>query len=286
MNVVVGHGLFPIATEHFGPDRISVEFFFILSGFLFYRSLPTIKEMRVRDAIIKTVIPRLKPLAVPMIIGLASNAVLNYLSSYKPMIEIFRYLWYIPAMLITMAVFAIMRSLIKSDKLFFGILIVLCVIATAMRYSGSSWMFYFDYIRSTASISLGILIAKLPQPKFKKKFILPLLLLPVVAATFTIIYLGLAVEQVKYEALTDLVLYPILIYLSFGIDLHFAPFDYLGSLSFGIYAFQCPARLVAFIGVPSRWIPFCLIFVLTLVENTAKRIIMAYKKKKNNTLKA
>jgi len=44
-------------------------------------------------------------------------------------------------------------------------------------------------------------------------------------------------------------------------------------LSFGIYAFQCPARLVAFIGVPSKWIPFGLIFAAAITEDLVKRIV-------------
>ncbi len=279
MNVVIGHGLFPVDTGHFGPDRISVEFFFILSGFLFYHSLDKLKDMKATEAVKRTFITKLKPLLIPMLIGMASNGVLNVLSDYTPKIEVFRYLWYIPAMLAIMVVYAAMRSLIKSDKAFWIIVGTLCVVTTALRFSGNEELFYFDYIRSTAAVSLGMLMAKIPKLNFKHKAISWVILLPIAAAIFYIIYNSLAKYYIQYEAILDLVLYPWLIYVAFGIDFHFAPFDYLGALSFGIYAFQCPARLLAFIGMPSDWIPFGVIFAAAITDDMIRRIVRRHKKK-------
>ena len=279
MNVVVGHGLFPIETSHFGPDRISVEFFFVLSGFLFCKSLGRLKETDTLTAVKTTLISKLKPLLVPTVIGLISNAFLNVLSDYKPKIEIFRYLWYIPAMLAILLVYAILRTLIKKDKPFWYTVAAVFAVATLLRFSGNETLFFFDYIRSASAVSLGMLTAKIPKLSFRRKFISPLLLLPVAIATFLVVYNGLAEDSVAYEALLDLLLYPTLIYITFGIEFHFALFDYLGALSFGIYAFQCPARLVAYIGVPSKWIPFGIIIIAAVAEDLIKRIIKAKKQK-------
>ena len=282
MNVVIGHGLFPIKTNYFGPDRISVEFFFILSGFLFFGSLKKIQNMKTGEAIKTTLISKIKPILIPMIIGLISNTILNFLSNHKPMIEIFRYLWYIPAMLAILVVYAILRTLIKKDNLFWCIVAVLFLATTIMRFSGNEKLFYFDYIRSTASVSLGMLIAKIPKLSLKNKMINRLLLIPVSVAIFIIVFYGLAKQHVGYEAALDLLLYPLLIYISFGIEFNFAPFDYLGSLSFGIYAFQCPARLVKYIGVPTPWIPFGIIILAAITEDAIKKIIKHYKKQLTN----
>ena len=92
MNVVIGHGLFPIDIQYFGPDRISVEFFFILSGFLFWSSLEKLKDLPLIEAIKKMIVSKIKPLLVPLIIGLISNAILNYITNYNPL-KIFRYLF-------------------------------------------------------------------------------------------------------------------------------------------------------------------------------------------------
>lgn len=279
MNVVVGHGLFPVQQSHFRTERVSVEFFFIVSGFLFCGFLKKICDMKPLQAAKVTLISKLKPILIPMIIGLISNAILNILSDYSPKIEIFRYLWYIPAMLAVMLLYAVIRTLIKSDKVFWCVVACLFAVATALRFSGNEALFYFDYIRSTSAVSLGMLLAKLPKPSFKRKVIPWLIVIPTIAAIFPILYDNLAKVHVGYEALLNLVLYPVLIYFSFGIDFNFAPFNYLGALSFGIYAYQCPARLVDYIGAPS-WIPFMIIMVAAVVDDLIRRIVKNNKQKK------
>ena len=272
MNVLICHGYFPVELSHFGPDRISVEFFFILSGFLFYHSLERLREKRTLEAVSLSLKTKLAPLLVPTVIGMISNLILNILSDYRPKLEVFRYLWYIPAMLAVLVVYAILRTLLKSDKLFFGVIACLFVIATALRFSGNDKLFFFDYIRSTSAISLGILVALVPRLKLRQVWLWTLVV-PLGALIFYIIYARLAVTVRAYEALLDLILYPLLVYLTFQIDFHFAPFNLLGALSFGIYAFQCPARLVQYLGVPSPWIPFGIIFALSILDCLARALI-------------
>ena len=280
MNVLICHGFFPEELGHFGPDRISVEFFFILSGFLFSHLLEKIGQMKLTEAIVFTLKSKLVPLLGPMLIGMACNAVLNILTDHKPKIEVFRYLWYIPAMLITLLVYAILKVLIKNNKVFFAVVAGLFVVATCLRFSGNIQLFYFDYIRSTSAVSLGLLVAIIPKLPLRQKNILWFVLAPLILVVFGIVFYRLAKDNVLWEALLDLVLYPLLIYITFHIEFHFVPFNLLGALSFGIYAFQCPARLLACIGTPSPWIPFTLIFVLTIVEYLIK--VYFCKKRREN----
>ena len=281
-NVVIGHGLFPIDTPFFGPDRISVEFFFVLSGFLFFHSLEKYKNMSIKSALVGMVVSKTKPLLIPTVIGLVSNAILNYITNYNPL-KVFRYLWYIPAMLITFAVITILRVYIKNDRKFFITVAMIGLVATVMRFSGSEVLFFFDYARSSSAISLGILFRKLPKINFKRKALVWLLLLPVLCSTLYIVVFGLAKDSKLFEAILDLILYPLLIYITFNIDFRFSLFNYLGGLSFGIYAFQCPARLVANLGVGNRWIPFLLIIVMAVGEDIIKRLIKYHKSIRNNT---
>lgn len=279
MNVVIGHGLFPIDTQYFGPDRISVEFFFILSGFLFFGSLEKLKDLPLIEAIKKMIVSKMKPLLVPVIIGLISNVILNYITNYNPL-KVFRYLWYIPAMMAAFLLYTILRVLIKNDKIFIFTVAGIFIVTTLLRFLGSETLFFFDYIRSPLAVGLGILIARIPKIEIKHKWLWWAMLVPIVAATFIIVFLRLAKDQRLFEAILDLVLYPILIYVTFNIDFHFGIFDYFGGLSFGIYAYQCPARLVANLGVSNRWIPFILIFVLTLFDDIIKRVHRSLKNKK------
>ena len=278
-NVIVGHGLFPIDIPYFGPDRISVEFFFVLSGFLFYGFMKKCKEMSLIGAEREMLASRLRPLLIPTAIGIASNIILNYITNYNPL-KIFRYLWYIPAMIITFLLYTALRVLIKDEKKLFITVAIIGVTATAVRFSGSEVLFFFDYARSFSAISIGILLAHMPKIDLKRKWIWWLLLLPVAAATFGVVFFSLAEENVYYEALLDLVLYPLLIFITFNVDFHLSVFDYLGAISFGVYAYQCPARLVANIGVQSKWIPFIMIFALAILDDIIKRIVKESKNKK------
>ena len=115
-NVIIGHGLFPIDISYFGPARISVEFFFILSGYLFYRSLEKYRDMQLGSAVAAMLSGKIKPILIPMIMGMISNGIYNYLTNFKPVFEIFRYLWYIPAMLAIMLIYTILRVYIKKDN--------------------------------------------------------------------------------------------------------------------------------------------------------------------------
>ena len=270
--MIIGHGLFPIDIPYFGPDRISVEFFFILSGYLFASSLEKYRKMPLKDAIWKMVTSKIKPLLVPLVIGLASNAILNYITGYNPL-KLFRYLWYIPAMIIAFSIFIALRFLIKDDKRFWVTVAAIFVLSVLLRFSGSELLFFFDYLRSVLAISLGMLLTKIPRLSTKNKWINWVVLVPVAIAIFVIVFLRLAKDEKFYEALLDVVLYPILIYVTFQIDFNFSIFNYLGGLSFGMYAFQCPARLLSDTIDVNPWIPFVLIFALALIEDTAKRII-------------
>lgn len=74
------------------------------------------------------------------------------------------------------------------------------------------------------------------------------------------------------EAILDLLLYPALIYLTFGLRVSSRPLDYLGALSFGLYAFQCPADLLRLFGVSNNYILLSLIVLLAILEDAAKRL--------------
>lgn len=283
LNVMIGHGLFPIKTEHFGPDRISVEFFFVLSGFLLYNSLEKYKEMSLPKAIKTMVISKMKPLLIPTVIGLISNAIYNYLTNYNPL-KVFRYLWYIPAMMAAFLLHTVLRVLIKNSKVFYITVAGIFMICACLRFFGNEDLFFFDYLRSPLAVGLGILLGKMPKPEIKRKWIWWLMLVPVLAAVFVIVFLRLAKDSRAYEALLDLVLFPLLIYISFRIDFNFPIFNYLGALSFGIYAYQCPGRMLWGFGITDAWLVFFVIVGLTLIDDFAKRLIKYFKRKAVQTV--
>ena len=71
------------------------------------------------------------------------------------------------------------------------------------------------------------------------------MLVPVITACLTIVCFGLGDvlwgEVKLVEIILDVLLYPALVYLTFQVDVKNKVMNYLGALSFGFYAFQCPA---------------------------------------------
>ena len=274
MNVVKGHGFWPVPAEHFGPARVSVEFFFILSGFLFIRSLEKWRELPMKAALGKMLRSKLSPILIPTVIGLVSNIAYNIVTK-EYFSGIWGYLWYVHAMVVVFFAYVILHILIKKDKPFFYTVAAIFVIATLMRFSGA--FYSWGYVRGACTISLGMLLGLLPKIRLKHQNLLWIPLVPIIGACFAAVCFELGNLRTPggfmwFEVILNLVLYPALIYLSFQLDFSFAPFNYLGALSFGLYAFQCPADLLRELGVSGRYLLFGVIVGLSVIEDGIKRL--------------
>ena len=279
--VVKSHSLFIVGGSYFGPGRVCVDFFFVLSGFLFLSFLKKTRDLSLAESLLALCRSKLFPLAIPLAIGILSNIIESIITAD---FSLFGYLWYIKVMLVEMAVLVLLQKLIKSEKVFTYTLVSIMIVALVLKFSGLCYS--WGYIRGASSIPMGILIAKLPRLKPKCKWLLLIPLIPVFAACFSIVCFGLGnVEWLGIripELLLDNLLYPALIYLSFCLDLKCKLFSYLGALSFGLYAFQCPADLLRVLGVSSRPILFGFILLATLMEDGGKRIYRFMKTKGND----
>lgn len=279
LNVVKSHSFLPVITPYFSPGRISVEFFFILSGYLFVRTLDRLKDLPLKQSLPKLIVGKLKPLFLPLVIGLACNGV-YILITREYMTGIWGYLWYVHAMIVTMIGYLALRRVIRSDKTFFYATVGICIAATLMRFSG---IFYtWGYVRGAAAISLGMLLSKLPPIQIRRRGLLWLALLPVFGIIFAIVCYSWGNVEIWggfrcVEFILDYVLYPALIYLTWNIRFHSKLLNYLGALSFGLYAFQCPADLLRALGVGNRYILFGVIVIATLLEDTGKRLLRRHK---------
>ena len=257
LNVLVYHEFLPFESSYFGQGWLSVEFFFILSGFLFNKTFEKTKNMSYLDGFKTIFNSKLKPLLVPIIIGLLSNIILNIIVKYHPL-KIWRYLWYIPAMMAMFFLYTVLRRLIKNDKSFFAVVLSIFIIATILRFSGNDALYSFDYIRSASMVSFGILLARLPRFEIKNKLLSWLLFIVAFVPTFLIICFRLGDMEWfggfrGIEAILNLVLYPFLILTAFNFNVNSKILSFLGAISFGVYAYQCPARLLATIGLKNSW---------------------------------
>lgn len=281
LNVVKNHGFFPEGFNYFSPGRVSVEFFFVLSGYLFLCTLDRLKDLPLKKGLLKLVVGKLKPLFAPLIIGVVTNIIYNIIAK-EYFDSIWGYLWYVEAMMIVLIVYLVLRRLIKSDKAFTYTVLGVFIVATLMRFSG---IFYsWGYVRAAATVSLGMLLAKLPKIQLRRKWIVWIALVPIQALCVIIVCFHLGNTDWwggfrGVEFILDNLLYPALIYLTFNVSVNSRILNYLGGLSFGLYAFQCPADLMRLLGISNRYILLVTIVVLAIAEDLIKRIVRAKKNK-------
>ena len=275
LNVVKNHGFFPEGFNYFSPGRVSVEFFFVLSGFLFVGTLEKLSDLPLNKSLPKMIVGKLKPLFFPLIIGVLSNIIYNIVAK-EYFDGIWGYLWYIEAMMLVFIAYLVLRRVIKSEKVFTYVTLGIFTLATLMRFSG---VFYeWGYVRAFATISLGMLLSKLPKIEIERKWIAWVILIPVQAMCFVIVCFHLG--NVDWfggfrgvEFILDNLLYPALIYLTFNVSISSNVLDYLGALSFGLYAFQCPADLFRLLGISNVYILLLIIVTLAVTEDVVKRIV-------------
>ena len=120
-----------------------------------------------------------------------------------------------------------------------------------------------------------MLLSLIPQfPQKYKKFVW-ILLTPTLCAVLCALLFNC---PRWFEAILNNLLYPAMIYLTFQTNVSNRILNYLGALSFGLYAFQSVARCFELWGVSDLWILFAIVLIPTLAENLVKNIIRAIKK--------
>ena len=278
INVIKSHGMFPYEGQYFGTGKLSVEFFFVLSGYLLTRSIDKYRDLPLLSGTWKFLLSKLRPIALPLIVALPFNIIYE-LADWDGSFNIWGYLWYVRVMLEVFVLYFVIRRILKDERWFIAIVATVFVIASILHVIPR--FYAHGMIRGTSAISLGMLLSYIPRPKIKKKCILWLALIPVQAACLGIIMLdcNLIVEEIL-----DLILYPALIYLSFALPVHNRVMNYLGALSFGLYAFQCVPRALRELGlITNIWVIFGTIVALSLAEDLIKRIYKLRKQRGENS---
>ena len=281
--VVKSHSLFPYNGKYFGPGGIAVEFFFIVSGYLFMRSLKKWQDMPLWKGLPKMLLSKIKPIAIPLGLGLVSNLLYIWTVGEK---GFWGYLWYVRVMLVCFAVYFVLARWIKNRKAFFAVTLGICLICSYVRFGLGEYA--FSYTRGGSALSIGILLSYLPPLQSKKKWWLWCVVAVLQAITFVVVANQWSLVSVNgvnaVEAVMVFMLYPALVYFTFQISFQNKVLNYLGALSFGLYAFQCPADLLRGWGVNDVYILFVFIVLASVLEDAGKRLWRLRKKRKEKSL--
>ena len=275
-NVLKGHGFFPYQGPYFGPAHLSVEFFFILTGFFLVKTLDKYTVQKFFKGLFSLIKDKVKVLGIPLLIGLIFGFIYGIYAGFEHWydINIWGYLWYICDMFLVIIFYFVIRKFIKNDKIFFAIASIVFLIAFSFHITDR--FYSWGYFRAFSSISLGILVSYIPKIKIKHK---NLLLIPLILVGAYILEMLLFNFTFVEEIILDILLYPALIYLTLHFDYHNRVFNYLGLLSFGLYAFQNVTRYLRLRYDINVWISFLIIVVLTIMNS----IFVILRRKKDNS---
>ncbi len=193
-------------------------------------------------------------------------------------ISFFGYLWYIPFMLLSFVLIFVLKRLIKNTKWLILSLVSIVVISYLLLYIPvlEGWVLF----RGLGGVSLGVLISYIPKVNLKTKFvnfnwIITGLLFGI------ILYLAyLPKENLISEYFLVLLLIPMLIYFTNTLNVNCRFLNFLGSLSFGLYAYQCVLRVLEFyIPLAQHWL-FLILIGLVLLDKLIIHLFKHYRKEK------
>lgn len=267
------HGFVPSQTPYFTTGRLAVEFFFILSGFLLIKSFNKFKDVKIHKSIFKFIWSKVYPIIIPLSLGIIFN-IIEMFKCNDFSFNVWGYLWYVKQLLIVSLIYFVIKYFMKNEKIFFVVVVAIFLVSTIMNCNE---MYYeVGCVRAFAGMSLGILLSYIPKinEKYIKKIWLVLILVQI--ATLCLLLFSNNLWLSNYfvlERVAHWFLFPMLIYFTFQINYQNKIFNYLGSISFGLYAFQCVANCMRVYGVNNIYILFSVIIILSVIENEFKKII-------------
>ena len=279
--VLYFHGYVPYKNDYFSGGSLAVEFFFVLTGMFLVRSMKKYLSMPVKDGLKTFIYHRFKTLSVPFLIGEIFVLYYSFVFDFSYNF-LFGFLWYIRDLFIALTVFYLLRRFIKNDILFYSLAAAASAAVFVLRWPGGAF-------RSVACIPLGMLVAlirplsvKLKGQANKNLSNLIALIGFIIVGTLSLYIIILSQKTSLQEYLLVILGYPGLLYFANNIKFNSKLLNWLGSLSFPIYSFQCIIRVIDAYGISDSTLHFILLsaFVLTfslimhLIDKKKSKVII------------
>lgn len=270
--VLYFHGYVPYRNELFSDGKLSVEFFFVLSGFFLVRSMKKYESLPFLKGLSTFLFHRFKSLSTVFIIGEIFVLIYSFVFdfSYNFM---FGFLWYIRDLFVAMALFFTVKKVIKRDSLFYvfiSLLSLFSIFISGKLPGCAEWP--GGAFRAFASMPIGMLVAAIPRFTDKseegknKNILIGAAVAGFIATGILCLYIIAAPEKSIYMVYILVIFgYPALLYFANQIPLSVGFLNWLGTLSFPIYSFQCILRVINELGVTDETHLFIIIVALVLL---------------------
>lgn len=278
--VLYFHSYVPFKNDRFSGGDLAVEFFFVLTGFFLIRSMKKYISLPLKEGLKAFLLHRFKAIAVPFLIS--EVFVLIYSLGFDFSINfLFGYMWYIRDLFIAVTLFFLLRKYIKKDILFYSLIAAASAAVLILRWPGGGF-------RSIAMMPLGMLASLIPPIKIKKdnltdekKSSLLSLAIFIPVALYSLWVISKSEKSDAEIYILAVILYPALLYFANGVKFSNSFLNWLGSLSFPIYAFQCILRVIEAAGLTDGALLFIILTVLVLTFSLWEGISKAKKKARN-----
>ena len=273
--VVWYHGFFPLKNEYFASGYLAVEFFFFLSGFYFLKSLDKYSSQPFFVGLLKMIWDKTKPLGMAFIIGLVFVLWQRILEGQPVLLG---YLWYIPIMLLAFVIIYTLRRLISNNVAFTCALAGIAVVCFLILYIPI--VEKLGVARGIGSVSVGVLLSFIPKVDWKiKRINVNAIIVAILFAA--VVYLAyLPKDNLVCEYLLVFLFMPMLIYFTSTVNVSIKLFDFLGSLSFALYAYQCILRVIRmYVDIPQYYL-----LILIALVTTDKLIGVLYENYKRSKM--
>lgn len=240
------HGFFPIITDNFNGIVFAVEFFFMVSGFFFLRSMEKYKEKPFLEGVRYIVWGRTKKIIVPFAIAALSIILCNIIFEMDfafnwPL----SFLWFFAAQFLYLSLFYLIFRKTKKQSSFNLVCIIIIAVFMSLFWIGRV---PDRVLRGPAMIAIGILVSQIPKIELKSKNGIKSegLTMAVNAVGFLVsaailIYIaylpGFAIWKLHFACG---VLYPLILYFATALPVRSKFLNLLGELSVYIYLAQCP----------------------------------------------
>ena len=283
------HGFSPILSDKFNGENISTDFFFMLSGFFFLKSIEKYIEKPFRTGVSFIILGRTKRFIVPLIIAAASILFCNIVFELDfggfnwPL----SFLWFFAAQFILLPLFYLLLKKLKKPYSFNIVCVaIICFCLSLVMLD----LKQFDrVVRSPAMLALGMLISQIPKIniKFKnessgRKITLLVNTVCFVISSATFIYLAYLPGQAIWKRhLLLCVVCPAVLYFANALPVRSKIMNFLGELSTFIYLAQCPILIHHYAvsrDTRDQFPLFCICIVAMLVINRIINKIASKKK--------